>query len=192
MTYTKNPELQQELVNEIPVKFHHFGDIFFPPQRQIYEHAAKYPGTKADIGCGLGVGSYLLKCDGYDLSDAHIKFAKSIYSDRSYVLFDISKEQLLEPVDTVVCLEVIEHIEDVEAAVANLKASAKERVILSTPNRLSSEIGQTTPHNDYHVKEYTPTEMLEFFPGAEIRHPVTWKLLWEGSSITPLVYVWER
>jgi len=60
--------------------------------------------------------------------------------------------------DTVVCIDVIEHIEKDLTFVKDLMRVARRQVLVSTPNWTASRC-----HWPYHVREYTPAELVGLF-----------------------------
>lgn len=185
----------QDLVAELHQKFCSTGDVLFPPQRQIYDNISRrvlhHSGMVGEVGCGLGIGTNMLDAEGYDIAPKQIAFARLVFPSRHFHVHDITKGAV-GPYDVMVALEIIEHVEETEAAVENLKASTKTTLYLSTPNRNHPQLGNFRANNDHHVKEYTPDEMLEFFPGAIIRHPISWAILPATTEFSPLVYEWNK
>jgi SAM-dependent methyltransferase len=117
-----------------------------PTYWAIREHLtaarASPPGRVLDYGCGLGYFTFALNragfdCTGVDISADAIEKARARYGDRYLRLEELSRVASDRHFDTVVCLELIEHVEDPVAfltAVRQLVASGGE-VILSTPDR---------------------------------------------------------
>ena len=166
----------------------------FPEQVVIYRHLAqRLRGQRVvDVGCGMGVGTNLLAywgCHvvGVDISGDALRVAQALYPELTFLQWDITQGPLDPIVDAVVVVEVIEHIEDAVVAVRHLVASGRT-LYLSTPNRACPVLGQTHPENAYHVREYTPREMLEFLGPATIRDPFSWHEVGPDSLMTPLVY----
>jgi SAM-dependent methyltransferase len=109
-----------------------------------------------DVGCGSGEGLKILagtarKAVGIDLDerlkrndlDIQIKDLREI-PDKSF--------------DAVVCIDVIEHVEDDEALVRQLIRVARKYVFVSTPN-----FAVNLNLWPYHVREYTPREFDRLF-----------------------------
>ena len=172
----------------------HGGPAMFPEQVAIYRHLAqRLRGQRVvDVGCGMGVGTNLLAywgCHvvGLDVSVDALRVAQALYPELTFLPWDITHGPLEPPVDAVVAVEVIEHIEDTVTAVRHLLASGRV-VILSTPNRAAPVLRPDRPSNPYHVREYTPREMLELLGPAVIRDPYSWQEVGPDSLMTPLVY----
>lgn len=133
-----------------------------------------------DCACGSGYGSNILKdyCArviGVDIDQKTVDFANRTYSapHLSYLCGDIRElSKTLEPVDTVVCLETLEHVSDprilMDGFMNVLKPDGK--LIISTPVRESS---RENPLNSYHVLEFTIDDLKRilghYFWEVEIR-----------------------
>jgi SAM-dependent methyltransferase len=142
-----------------------------PAQSGWYEWAAKKIKedrceTVLDVGCGMGIGTALLKGTGAEVLGIDID--SSGFSNFVPDLLESDIEQ--EPdnsFDAVVSIEVIEHILYDREHFENLKRVAKSSIFITTPNYTRSEA-----HNQCHAREYTLQEALKFFSPDE---------LWVGS-----------
>lgn len=176
-------------------KFESIGDVLYPEQRSIYNSLGKRLSGKyvIDIGCGIGIGTNILgihaKVVGVDVVSANVRAASKLYSHLNFFEWDIKKGACEPKVDVAVAIEVIEHIEQPELAIRNMIDSAKEAVFLSSPNRKNQNLGQDKPLNDYHVKEYTPEEVVEMI-GMDVRiyDLLSFKELDKDTTHTPLLY----
>lgn len=133
-----------------------------------------------DCACGSGYGSDILKdyCArviGVDIDPQAVDFANRTYSadNLSYLCGDIRElSKTLDPVDTVVCLETLEHVPDprilMDGFMNVLKPDGK--LIISTPVR---ECSRENPLNSYHVLEFTIDDLKRilgyYFYDVEIR-----------------------
>lgn len=91
------------------------------------------PDTILDLGCGEGFVIKNLKkampetkFTGVDISSEAIKESKNLIPEEQFYNLDISnvdiqKSPLKESYDTVICLEVLEHISEYEKAIENIK-----------------------------------------------------------------------
>jgi len=96
----------------------------------IYEAFEPYLGkTVMEIGCGIGNMSrlFLRSCEkliGIDTSDIFIKHLKIDYPELELYNYDIAGSEVLElkdkNIDTVVCINVLEHVEDDTRALENV------------------------------------------------------------------------
>jgi SAM-dependent methyltransferase len=111
-----------------------------------------------DVGCGSGEGlkvlamraSYAL---GIDLDD---RLRRSDVNVEIKSVTDVPDKSF----DYVVCLDVVEHVEQDRAFVAELFRVARVAVFVSTPNYAMS-----FNRNPYHVREYTPRQFERLFEG---------------------------
>ena len=143
-----------------------------------------------DVGCGGGFGSYILSHEadfvwGIDIDDSNIRWCNAVFakhkngiyysSQLDFETIDITTEKReLMKFDIVVCIEVIEHVEDYQSALNFLKSLCKvgkngeelahpdaSIVYISSPNRNFPRIGQERPRNIHHVREWTAGELYE-------------------------------
>ena len=105
--------------------------------------AVTKPRTVLDAGCGEGfVSGYMhqrnsaLRITGIDYSPEAVKFARSRFGDVAE--FQVGSLLNLpfpdETFDTVVCSEVLEHIDDYETAMSEIKRVACNYVVITVPN----------------------------------------------------------
>lgn len=121
------------------------------------------------MGCGRGYGFDVLRSHtsaqaGVDISHEFLREAQQSYS--TVALARTSGEQLPfrhGSFDTVISFEVIEHLNDDRAFLAELKRLVRPGgcVAISTPNRLVASGDQTQPLNPFHVREYTAPEFAQ-------------------------------
>ena len=129
--------------------------------------ASKFVANKVvlDVACGAGYGSnYLITCGakevlGVDLSKNAIEYAKNHYSKKN--LYFLQGNAVSLPFhnnffDVVVSFETIEHINEYEKYLEEIKRVLKPRgiFICSTPNI------KYTQHPYFHVKEFYPEEFF--------------------------------
>lgn len=111
-----------------------------------------------DVGCGSGEGLKLLA--------ARATYARGIDLDERLQRPDVNVEIKSvadmpdKSFDVVVCFDVIEHVEQDRAFLAELFRVARSAVFVSTPNYAIS-----FNRNPYHVREYTPYEFERLFDG---------------------------
>jgi ubiquinone/menaquinone biosynthesis C-methylase UbiE len=136
------------------------------------EHIVRYEACKnlvkgkivLDIASGSGYGTAILseqakKVYGVDVSKDSIAYAKEHYGAKNidYLVGDGNKIPLQDSsVDVVITFETIEHIEDYEGFLYEIKRVLKPEglLILSTPNDLEFAEG-----NHFHVHEFTYKEL---------------------------------
>lgn len=187
-----NPEREQDRVADLCSTFATHRDVMFPQQRAIYTSLApRLQGKQVlEAGCGNGVGAALLgryaSVVATDKRPENVAFAKALYPWIDFEVWDMTTPWSYQH-SAVVCIEAIEHVANVEAAVRNLLAAARNEVWISTPNGTGK---LRPPENPYHVCEYTPAEMLSLLSGhrVEILHWGTFAQLDHDTVVDPLVY----
>lgn len=121
--------------------------------------------TVLDVGCGQG--SLLtelsaefphIKPHGCDISPIAVELARRKIPNGQFWVLDITREQLAQKFDLVVCSEVLEHIPDDVAVLKNLADMTGKYLLLSAPQgRMrrfeAEEVG--------HVRNYAPSELLQ-------------------------------
>lgn len=178
----KSSSLTSERVNpEV-----HDGHYFVHLQRYIF--AKKFTAGKGmvlDAGCGNGYGTALLAEDagqvvGVDYDTEAIDYCKQHFSrpNLRFLLADCRSLPFdTENFDTVVSLEVFEHIVEWEQFLAEVRRVLRPggAFMMSTPNRLTVELQEHStgqPHYVYHVNEVEPKELINrlqrFFRRVEL------------------------
>jgi 2-polyprenyl-3-methyl-5-hydroxy-6-metoxy-1,4-benzoquinol methylase len=200
MSGTVNPEIDQDRVFDTVDHFDKFGHVMFPQQRVIYKNIArriKGGGyTVLEAGCGNGVGTAVLERKagsllGTDKLPKNIAFAQELYPWIYFETWDIN-EPTKEKMDVVVCIETIEHVSNPGKAIENLVQAARYVLWISTPNGINRPC---PPENPYHVKEYTPNEMVHLIldnspsnTAISILHWKTFEVVPQHTKVDPLVY----
>jgi 2-polyprenyl-3-methyl-5-hydroxy-6-metoxy-1,4-benzoquinol methylase len=121
-----------------------------------YRFAASFcEGHKVhDVGSGLGEGMEILSSKAAGVMglevDSQLESPKVMIKDLSAV--DTAS------FDTLVCIDVIEHVEKDTIFAKDLTRVARKQVIVSTPNWTASRC-----HWPYHVREYTPKQLVRLF-----------------------------
>lgn len=194
MNYRPNPERSADWVERSVSRFRQWGSLIPPIQRSIYLSLAKSipPCRILDAGCGLGVGSNILHQNGHtvtaiDIDGTNIEWIDAAYSGFKSERWDIRERIPFGSFDVALCIEVIEHIEGPERALENLLDVA-DVLYVSTPNRRSNTLGQFSPKNPLHVKEYTPEEFVQLSPASCDVFDAQLNPVDLLSTKTPLVY----
>ena len=139
----------------------------------VYEWIAdRVEGKRvADLACGEGYGSDVLASRaaavvGIDANPEAHEHARLRYV-RSNLRFERDLvENVSGPLDAIVFLQTIEHIEDVPALLAAIAAAAP-LAFISTPNRLTlAPAGARKSDNPWHLREYTIDEYRDLLEPA--------------------------
>ena len=174
---------------------------------QRYERATKeVEGLILDVGCGFGYGSTMLlqMCAkastvvAIDTSSTALSHAKRHDPEPIYMRSDAQGLPFKDvSFDSVVALEVIEHVDDGAYLLGEVHRVLRDEgiLILSTPNadHLGARLEYTLsrkklptrkPKNPYHKHEYTPKELAALLESAGFTIEEKW-----GQILTfPLVH----
>jgi len=148
-----------------------------PLQMGWYEFAAGFcqGRTALDVGCGMGEGLALLKRAASRATGIDLDPRLANESVKTLRIEDVPSKS----VDIVVCIDVIEHVEEDIKFAEELMRVARQDVFISTPNWTVSKCKWP-----YHIREYMPHELqsilgrygkLEVFKGSidgAIHYPV--------------------
>ena len=146
----------------------------------LQEHLARYNfalsqvqgATALDLGCGCGYGTHLLatrgarKAVGVDWARDAIGYACTHYREPNLTFEVMDVTALTYPDNSftaVVCLEVLEHVEDYAALVkeAVRVLAPGGTLVISTPNKLVWSSGRDQPVNPWHIHEFTREEFAQ-------------------------------
>lgn len=151
-----------------------------------YEYAyKKIKGNVLDVGCGFGYGTSILskstriqRVYGIDICQETIKYAKDIYENNNCKFINGNIERLPFPNNTfdyIISFENIEHVENYNYALNEIKRTLKPNgiLILSTPNnrdllvrylKYSGKLKKWPEKyqpNEHHIKEFYFKEIVE-------------------------------
>lgn len=176
--YVENPE--QHNFPDLDLIVHRFkngGRVKAREQVWMYESISRnwcIGKSVIDVGCGIGWGTNILSREavgafGVDANAESISFAKQFFGNTKlkFEVADITKPEPRPTAtfDIVTFIEVIEHIQDYDAAINNLKRyydpKRKTVFFISTPNRNNERLSKSTPNNKQHVREWTAGEFYE-------------------------------
>jgi len=157
---------------------------FWAEHRSRYLFAARYTEgrTVLDIACGAGYGCLLLKQKGalavvgIDLSwQAMVDAAPTLGAGIRLIQANGTALPLASAsVDVITSFETLEHIHEYSAFVRELRRVLRPDglLVLSTPNALISKPVNGVPKNPFHVREFTPDELIgvlqKHFAGIEL------------------------
>lgn len=132
-----------------------------------YNFAASFSDNKKvlDFGCGTGYGSQILSRNsesvvGIDISSDAIQYARDNYSGTT-LNFEILDQAILpfsdSAFDLITSFQVIEHIEDADSYLSEMKRVLKPggKLLLSTPDKKTRLFLLQRPWNYYHINEYS-------------------------------------
>lgn len=176
-----------------PIELEDTGERLIPSlhsDKIIYgEHMGRYTSiinsvkkkTVLDIACGTGYGSQFIAKHaahvyGVDISEEAIKYAEKNYPAKNltYKVGDGNQIPLKDGVvDAVVSMETIEHIEDQETFLSEVKRVLKPggNFYVSTPNDKEYPKG-----NHFHVREHNPRSLekllKKYFKNVQLYYQV--------------------
>lgn len=171
----------------------------FHKGRNIYgAHIGRYQAGRSvikdkivlDIACGSGYGTKLMaphakEVYGVDIDKQTITYAKKHFSAKNitYLVGNGTEIPLDDDsVDVVVSYETIEHIEDYEGFMKEVKRVLKKNglFLLSTPNDAEYMEG-----NHFHIHEFVYDELKSLVGKYFKHHKDYFQTLWLYSSILP-------
>jgi 2-polyprenyl-3-methyl-5-hydroxy-6-metoxy-1,4-benzoquinol methylase len=141
-------------------------------QIRLNEHLRRYAairrfcyGNVLDFACGCGYGSYLISVNpdvtsvcGIDLDQEAVEWAKNEFASSKikFINSDFTKHQA--KYDTLVCLETIEHIKNLDSIVNLIKKCKFNQLIISFPDKKS------THFNKFHFHDFVVQDVVDLFP----------------------------
>jgi SAM-dependent methyltransferase len=149
---------------------------------ELVEFVAERAGRRVlDLGCGLGgysraLGDRGFDCYGLDVIDEYVEVARGIgvHADR----YDGERLPLADDaVDTVILIEVLEHLEDPKALLREAARVADQSVLVTTPN-CTQDFG-TVPIEFSHMLDldhrqfFTVDSLGELLDASFARYEVT-------------------
>lgn len=124
--------------------------------------------TFADVGCALGHSTAIMRqrhpgaWTGIEFSEAAVIEAREKFPHIAFMSVPaVADLAVAGGFDTVVCSEVIEHVEDPEALLAGLLAIAARRVVITTPCVPVDDPG--------HVRLYTDETLGRLLVGRDAK-----------------------
>jgi len=149
----------------------------FELKPMLQEHIIRYQFAKPyiqnavvlDAGCGCGYGTHHLATEGaqrvigIDISPDAISYSQKRYPapNLSFQVMDVTAPTFGDEMfDTVVCLEVFEHIPNYEKLLVESRRILKPggRLVISTPNKEIFSPDQEEPINPWHIREFRKEE----------------------------------
>jgi len=119
----------------------------------------------ADVGCATGHSTFYMSAHregnwlGVDFSETAIKKAREFFPNISFEYYNDIEHfgKVAAIVDSIVCSEVLEHVENDKTFLEILVAHASKRVVLTTPMHRVSDPG--------HIRLYTEEEIAKLCSG---------------------------
>ncbi len=187
---------------------------FLSPQWDMYRHirerlAREHSGQRSvlDYGCGNGVGCIMLKHDGWDIvgidsDEDAIAFAQDSWghlADFWHANWCLPEDEASDTArfrrtyDSVICLEVIEHVDNPAALLESLRkvCSQNSSVFISTLNH-NSQYRKNRGHVGKFCVEDFRILCNKVFPGVLIYNYDFSEELDDESNLTPMVAVWKE
>lgn len=184
-----SPEAAAPAVVERLVPERMAGRVIHAEHVARYAWAASLAGGRAvlDAGCGAGYGAQMLaggaaeRVVGVDISEEAVVQARAHAPGLEFITGDV--QQLPFPdgsFDLVVCFEVLEHLQDPEGAVRELRRVLRPAApaLVSTPN-----VEVHPPGNNHHVKELTPNGLALLLRTSFASVRLERQHLWAASLI---------
>ncbi len=181
------------------------GGGFVPEEEVPGDHQARYEwaaqwleGRRVlDAGCGYGYGADFLathgarRVVGVDSDGEAIRYARQRFRNDhlAFVRAEV-KSVRTGAFDAVVSFEVLEHVRDGAAYIAELARTLRPEgfLLLSTPNRHFTErfyVEGRSP-NPFHLREYYPEEVAQllasYFPAVKTFHETNPEAFWAYSE----------
>lgn len=129
--------------------------------------------TVLDVGCGqgsllaeLGEAFPHIRPVGTDFSPASLAFARRRLPQAEFMVMDITRSAVERQFDLVVCTDVLEHVDDDEAAIGNLARMTGSYLLVATVQ------GRMRPHEPEawgHVRNYAYGELTRKLERAGLR-----------------------
>lgn len=138
-----------------------------------------------EVGCGTGYGAQFLSrsiknVTATDVSDKAVQYVRTRYPSVTCVqAHGTSLPFESERFDVLVSFQVIEHVQDVDAYLAEAHRILRPggRFFLTTPNRRLRLLPFEKPWNSYHVREYRDSELggllQSFFQKVDLQGVMT-------------------
>lgn len=195
-------------MGEFQEVFYHRMRYFLTPQMEIYHNIRRQTddgsdrGMVLDYGCGNGVGSVLLsrrqhEVVGVDSDHEAVAFADDCWGHLCTFKHGdwthVGGMRYTNAFDTVVCLEVIEHVERPIDLLRELRSA-----IASKPNARAyiSTLNHNSQYrkNRGHIGRFCVKEFREIvgrvFSGVRVYDYTLKNEITDDSQITPMVAVW--
>ena len=129
-----------------------------------------------DAGCGRGETLQMLTSCGYDASGVDVSSVavnKAKEQGLKAEILDLEKDSIDQEFDTVVCMEVLEHLSKPETALRKLAGVLKDggRLVVSLPNEKNAYhlLKNLFAPNPAHIHRFTHGRALALFARADLK-----------------------
>ena len=173
----KNTSADVSWVDRVQKRYKELGILIPPRQEHLYRAMSRTfaPGrTVVDIGCSTGVGTNILSHGarhvwGVDINEEAIDFATKAFArpNMNFDVYDIEKPPTRShsPFEMVVMSEILEHVEQPELALNNVKRFFHERTktigFITCPNQVNAEVRENEKKHGFHLHKWNAGEFYE-------------------------------
>lgn len=172
---SKNISAEVSWFDRVIKRFKEVGTLIPHRQEKLYtkirdEYAMG--NTIVDVGCSLGVGSNILShyarhVWGLDINEEAIKFADLAFKRPNLEFQVMDIEQLptkrLAQLDIITMIETIEHLENPQIALDNLKRFFHDKSVgfITAPNVANEEVKNNEEKHGLHLNHWTAGEFYK-------------------------------
>ena len=152
-------------------------------------------GRVLEVGCGPGDLSEALDMDGAhylgtDLSTAEVRHAATAYPHRRFAsasIYDLPFDD--DQFDTVICCEVLEHLDDPETGLREVARVCRQQALISVPweptwrmlnlvrGAYVRDLGNTPGHLQHFSRGKIRALVGRHFEIVDSRHPLPWTMV---------------
>lgn len=130
-------------------------------------------GDVLDLACGSGYGSCLISGNpdvshvtGADIDAEAITCAIKEFTNKKTSFIRSAPEKITETFDTLVCIETIEHIQDLKTIPDLVRRCRIDNIILSFPDK------KTLHYNKHHKHDFVRQDIVDMFPDHVMYHVI--------------------
>jgi len=146
-------------------------------------------GKVLDFACGCGYGAELLSVSpeiesilGVDRDQSAIEWAKKEFANDKCNFISDDIKTIHDKFDTLVCVETIEHVNDVQIVKELIEQNNIDNLIVSFPDKKSSH------YNTLHLHDFVLQDIVDMFP----KHILYYKFRLDDVQFVLLVKAPEK